>query len=349
MRLIEKVWFQQHSAKWLLLPLLFPLSLVFAIVSYARYLFFKIGVFKRFKMSVPVVIVGNIGIGGNGKTPVTLFLVEQLLAKGHKVGVISRGYGSKAPYYPYQLTEQSTAIEAGDEPLLIYQRTNVDVIIGGDRIASCRQLIAQGCEIIIADDGLQHYRLHRDYEFVVIDAKRGFGNGLLLPAGPLREGRSRLRHVDALIINGGGTEKFQELAINVPALAMNLRATQVVNVKSGARMSLDDFNCTHVQSLAKQKSINAIAGIGDPSRFFNSLSQLGFVLDNTKGFIDHQAFTAKELAFFPTDKPLLMTEKDAVKCTEFAGEHCWYLPVDAVFEEQAIANVLTNVMGLMKT
>lgn len=350
MRLIEKVWFQGHPAKWLMVPLLLPLTVIFALLSFLRRLAYKVGLFKQIKISLPVVVVGNIGIGGNGKTPVTLYLVEKLTEQGIKVGVVSRGYGSKAPHYPYQVTDGSTAEQAGDEPLLIFQRSGVPVVIGADRIKACQCLIAQGCELIIADDGLQHYRLARDFEFVVVDGKRLFGNGLLLPAGPLRETRHRINSADCVIVNGVSSWQKQASAFALPVLTMQLQARQVVNVKSGISVELDSFLA---QNLASDKRVNALAGIGDPKRFFSTLEQVGFTLGKTKAFIDHQDFLASDLQHFPCDMPLLMTEKDAVKCVSFAQENYWYLPVDAVFlnntDGESIATVITKITGLVNT
>lgn len=348
MRLIEKVWFHGHSAKWLMVPLLLPLTLIFLVASIFRRLAYKLGWFESFKMSVPVVVVGNIGIGGNGKTPVTLSLVEQLIAKGCTVGVVSRGYGSKAPYYPYQVNENSTAEQAGDEPLLIFQRSGVPVVIGADRIKACQQLIDQGCDIIIADDGLQHYRLKRAFEFIVVDGKRLFGNGLLLPAGPLRETKSRLKQADCVIINGESRWLTDAENLKSPVISMQLSATKVINVKTGVSVELATFLA---QYLASDKRVNALAGIGDPKRFFTTLEHLGFSLATAKGFIDHQAFSVNDLQQFSDDLPLLMTEKDAVKCVDFAKEHYWYLPVDAQFpaasDEQAMTLLIDKITSLV--
>lgn len=344
MRLIEKVWFEDHPAKWWMLPLLLPLMVLFAALSFIRRWLYKLGLLTSVKVPVPVVVVGNIGIGGNGKTPVTLYLVEQLTAQGIKVGVVSRGYGSKAPHYPYQVSNESTAEQAGDEPLLIFERTGVNVVIGSDRVAGCRQLVAQGCELIIADDGLQHYRLARDFEFIVVDGKRLFGNGLLIPAGPLRETTSRISTVDCVIVNGESSWQKHLNEITKPVLSMQLSANKVVNVKSGQSIGIDVFLAEY---LNEDHTVNALAGIGDPKRFFNTLEGYGFKLLKAQGFIDHQAFEREDLTPFSTDIPLLMTEKDAVKCASFAQENYWYLPVDAVFEKNlSSANVSTVIARL---
>ena len=349
MRLIEKVWFQGHVAKWLLVPLLFPLTVMFAIISFLRRLAYQVGLLQRINISVPIVVVGNIGIGGNGKTPTTLYLVEKLTEQGLKVGVVSRGYGSKAPHYPYQVSDESNAEQAGDEPLLIFKRTGVPVVIGSDRVLACQRLVDLGCELIIADDGLQHYRLARDFEFVVVDGKRLFGNGLLLPAGPLRETTNRIKSANCVIVNGESSWPGNSSKFSIPVLTMQLKAKQVINVKSGVAIALDDFLTTN---FASDKAINALAGIGDPQRFFNTLEQLGFNLVSAKGFIDHQAFTALDLQVFSQNIPLLMTEKDAVKCAGFAQDNFWYLPVDADFsnnsDNELMSSVIDNITRLVQ-
>ncbi|MDG1752076.1 MAG: tetraacyldisaccharide 4'-kinase [Thalassotalea sp.] len=349
MRLIEKVWFEGHNAKWWLVPLMLPLTLFFWFLSSLRRNLFSAKLKESIKVDCPVVIVGNIGIGGNGKTPVVLYLVEQLAKRGVKVGVLSRGYGGKAPHYPYLLNESSSAIEAGDEPILIYQRCRVPVVVGADRIAAANFLIEQGCQIIISDDGLQHYRLKRDYELLVVDGKRLFGNGLLLPAGPLRETVSRLNEVDRIIINGGEDEHVDECLLNNKTAKhlMSLSAHRLVNLKSGESKTLTEFVHDH-------STINAIAGIGDPQRFFSYLTQLGFTLDKQHGFVDHQAYSkalfdeVEKTNILTEIRPLVMTEKDAVKCKKFAEQHWWYLPVDAVFSAEDNELIITDILKLIK-
>ena len=252
MRLIEKVWFHQHIAKWWVVPLLIPVTVLFWLLSHLRKILFKLGIKQQVKVNCPVVVVGNIGIGGNGKTPVVIYLVEQLKAQGIKVGVISRGYGGKAPQYPYILTENSSALEAGDEPVLIHQRCQIPVVVGADRIASANILIKQGCQIIISDDGLQHYRLARDYEICVVDSKRLFGNGLLLPSGPLREAKSRLNSVEHIIFNGEMEDKLlnKYKSLNAAKLMMTLQADVLCNVLTGERQPLKRF-------LAENKFVDA--------------------------------------------------------------------------------------------
>lgn len=324
-RLIEKVWFKNHQAKYWLVPLLLPITGLFYLISLVRRLAFRLGLLKSYKVAAPVIVVGNISVGGNGKTPVVIHLVELAKTLGLKPGVISRGYGSQADIYPYLLDEKSTSYQAGDEPLLIYQRCNIPVVIGADRVANAEKLIEHGCNIVISDDGLQHYRLQRDLELVIIDAKRLFGNGLLLPAGPLREGTWRLKEADLIIYNGNNSDHTKQL-VSKP-LFMTLAGCELIQVTTGEKMLLPDF-------IQQWQIVNAIAGIGEPQRFFDTLQTLGFDLATQQGFIDHKNFTVNDFVEFKADLPLLMTEKDAVKCRAFAQKNWWYLPVSAQFSEQ---------------
>jgi tetraacyldisaccharide 4'-kinase len=290
------------------------------------------------KTSKPVIVVGNIGVGGNGKTPMVIYLVELTRSLGNKPGVISRGYGGKAPHYPYLLTEKSTAAEAGDEPILIQQRCQVPVAVGSDRIASAELLIEQGCDVIISDDGLQHYRLSRALELIIVDGKRLFGNGLLLPAGPLREGVWRLNTADLVIYNG---QCPRQINADNQALAMNLTAMEICHVKSNKRLSLTDFVKNNVR-------VNAIAAIGSPARFFATLESNNFIISESRGYVDHHAFTLSDLDDFDESIPLVMTEKDAVKCQSFCKDNWWYLPVNASFtqtEQKILQDKINAVMS----
>jgi len=288
-----------------------------------RRLSFKLGLSKSHQLTKPVIVVGNIGVGGNGKTPMVIHLIELSRSLGLTPGVISRGYGGKAPHYPYFVSSNSTAFEAGDEPILIQQRCQVPVAVGSDRIASANMLIEQGCDIIISDDGLQHYRLKRAVELIIVDGKRLFGNGLLLPAGPLREGQWRLAKSDLVIYNG-------EIETNTKnpfaSIQMTLAATELCNLQTGERIELFDFIEAHA-------CVNAIAGIGAPQRFFDTLKKHSFVIENQQSFVDHHSFSLADFIAFDDNIPLLMTEKDAVKCRSFCKPNWWYLPVDATFTQ----------------
>jgi len=338
MRLIEKVWFKSHFSQWLLVPLLLPFTAIFTVLTSLRRLCYSLNIFKSYPISKPVIVVGNIGIGGNGKTPLVILLIDICRELGLSPGVISRGYGGKAPHYPYLLNENTSAAEAGDEPVLIYQRCALPVVVGSDRVAGAALLVEQGCDIILADDGLQHYRLQRQLELVVVDGKRRFGNGLLLPAGPLREGLWRLKYSDFVFVNGGGNG-------NNPVdneIKMQLHATHIFHLLTGEKWLISDF-------ITQYTRINAIAGIGSPERFFATLAGHDFSLNLTQGFVDHHDFKQADFDFYDNiddTLPLLMTEKDAVKCRRFAKEHWWYLPVDALISDEQVEQLKTSIKEL---
>jgi len=332
-RLIEKVWFKKHRAKYYLVPLLLPFTLLFWFISSCRRLGFKLGLIKSYVITKPVIVVGNIGVGGNGKTPVVIHLVELAKQLGFKPGVTARGYGGNAARYPYCLDVNSTSKQAGDEPVLIYHRCKIPVIVGSDRVANAQMLVEQGCDIIISDDGLQHYRLQRDLEIIVIDANRLFGNGLLLPAGPLREGKWRLNKADIHIYNGNHLNKTDSTN---KSLLMQLTATELVQINSDKKMSLSDF-------FQQWQTVNAAAGIGDPQRFFTTLETLGFKLLAQQGYVDHKDFVFEDFNQFNSELPLLMTEKDAVKCHAFAQDNWWYLPVNAQFSQQDAYKLVQSI------
>ncbi len=364
MRLIEKVWFQSHPAKWLLVPLLLPFTVLFYLLSALRRIAFRLGVFKTHKIQKPVIVVGNIGVGGNGKTPVVLYLVELCRQLGLTPGVISRGYGGVVSIKPLVLTPESTAKEVGDEPLLIYQKTQVPLAVGQNRVASAKLLVALGCDIIIADDGLQHYALGRDLELIVVDASRFFGNGLLLPAGPLREGQWRLKTANFVILNGRDSvdlsttenDKVRTTTkAKAKAIGMQLKATHVRNILSDEVVAIEAFKkllvTQHEQGFSQgnsqeQPQINAIAGIAAPTRFFNTLLEHQFCIATQKEFIDHHEFKAGDLQQFNDKLPLLMTEKDAVKCRPFAKTHWWYLPVEAILEAKGEEKLIYSIIKL---
>ncbi|MCT4701117.1 tetraacyldisaccharide 4'-kinase [Enterobacteriaceae bacterium H20N1] len=327
--MIERIW----SGKSSLYLLLLPLSWLYGLVSGAIRLSWKLGLRKAWRSPVPIVIVGNLTAGGNGKTPVVIWLVEQLQARGIRVGVVSRGYGGKAESYPLILTPQTTTAQAGDEPALIYQRTGAPVAVAPERSAAVKALIEHAQpQLIITDDGLQHYALARDKEIVVVDGLRRFGNGWWLPAGPMRERVGRLKSVDAVITNGGEAQAGE--------IAMHLRPGDAVNLLSGERRP--------VQAL---QNVVAMAGIGHPPRFFATLKQCGITPVKTVSLADHQALAEAEVArLLNKDQTLLMTEKDAVKCRNFVEGHknWWYLPVDAHLAQPQAEQLLRTLVALVK-
>lgn len=299
----------------LLHVLLYPLSLIFrALVTLRRFLY-RSGVLTVSRVHVPVVVVGNISVGGTGKTPLTLWLAQQLIDEGWHPGIISRGYrrSGDSQASPRCVAADDAPDAVGDEPLLMAQRQLCPVWIGRDRPAVATALLQAHpeCDIILSDDGLQHFRLHRDAEIVVIDGVRRFGNGLLLPAGPLREPISRLKEVDAIVVNGGDAQAHEWAMLLQGMRFQNLLNPEIV-------VSAGDFAGQRLQ---------AIAGIGHPQRFFNHLHGLGLAF-GSKALPDHHAFTASDIVFEDVDA-VLMTEKDAVKCAAFATEKHWALRVDA--------------------
>ncbi|PSV01842.1 tetraacyldisaccharide 4'-kinase [Photobacterium kishitanii] len=330
--LIEAMWYQPvlkgktRVAYLLLWPLLWPLSLLFGALSRRKRQQYADGKKIAYRAPVPVVIVGNITAGGNGKTPVVVWLVEQLLAQGLKPGVVSRGYGGKAPYYPYFVDHDTSTNIAGDEPVLIRRRTGVPVAVAPVRSDAVKLLLKHDVDVIITDDGLQHYALARDIELVVIDGQRRFGNQHLLPLGPLRESCQRLNEVDFLICNGGKAE--------INEAAMHLAPSELINIKTGARCAVTSLT-----------AVVAMAGIGNPTRYFATLDALGVKPVVCQPFADHQSFTHQTLLDLAQQgQHLVMTEKDAVKCYPFAEDNWWYLPVDAVISEPQASAIIKRII-----
>ncbi len=324
--MIEKIWFENHPIGWLLWPLFWPLSKVYAYIAVRRRRAYQCGIKSAYRSTVPVVVVGNITAGGNGKTPVVVWLVEALSRMGLKVGVASRGYGGKAPHYPYLVNEETTAEVAGDEPVLIQRRTQASVVVAPVRSDAVKLLEQQGVDIVITDDGLQHYALERDIEIIVIDGQRRFGNQHYIPLGPLREGMHRLAEVDFTICNGTSQESDE--------MPMTLKPSQLINLKTGEKRAVTDL-----------KEIVAFAGIGHPPRFFNTLKQLDANIVYTQGFVDHQVFKRDEIeSLEKKGQHLVMTEKDAVKCRHFAKNNWWYLPVDAVLPPQDSQRIINRIL-----
>ncbi|WP_246167675.1 tetraacyldisaccharide 4'-kinase [Propionivibrio limicola] len=301
-----------------LIPLL-PLSWLYRLVVSIRRALFAAGVLASESLSVPVVVVGNLTVGGAGKTPFVLWLVEQLRECGWKPGIISRGYGG-AVEGVCEVTVESDSRVVGDEPLLLAKKSGVPVFVGRDRVAAGQALVSAHpeCNVVISDDGLQHYRLRRDVEIVLFDG-RGAGNSQLLPAGPLREPLRRARGVTAIVWNGGlsaGRSLFGEV---VPQFAMHL---------TGDRFrSLRDASCFCAPDAFQGRPVYAVAGIGDPSRFFAQLESLKICFE-AHPFPDHHAYVAEDFAW-AQQGVILMTEKDAVKCPSFAVGEAWVLPVEA--------------------
>ena len=297
--------------------LLYPLSLLFRSIVALRRAAFRASLLRSHRLAVPVIVVGNITVGGTGKTPLVLWLAEFLLQHGFRPGIVSRGYGSSA-HAPRRVTPLSDPASVGDEPVLLAQRSGSPVWVGTNRVAVGDALLRAHaeCDVVLSDDGLQHYPLQRDMEIAVIDGARGLWNGLMRPAGPLREPPARLLTVDAVVINGPA----HALETVTPAYAMRLEGREFRNL----------LNPAHVVGPAhfQRQHVHAIAGIGNPRRFFAHLEALGLQFE-AHAFPDHHSYRAADLAF-PHADAILMTEKDAVKCAAFAAETHWVLRVDAV-------------------
>jgi len=320
-------------SKWHLF--LLPLSWLFRLCVKTRQFFYQIGLIKSYTLSVPVVVVGNISVGGTGKTPLVIYLVEQFIALGLKPGVISRGYGG-AEKIPTIVDRDSESTIVGDEPILIARRTGCPVFVGKDRVATAKALMASypACDIVISDDGLQHYRLKRNLEISVIDGNAAFGNNALLPAGPLRESLSRLNSVDILVVNGLWQGAFR---------LEDVSKTQAFNMqlKTDEFYQLQDVNISAIVDDFIGKTITAVAGIGNPDRFFESLDRLGLIFER-QSFPDHYQYQANDFSHIQSDI-IIMTEKDAVKCQAFASDRIWVLPVSASLDENFIPLILEKL------
>ncbi|WP_022942078.1 tetraacyldisaccharide 4'-kinase [Psychromonas hadalis] len=299
---------------------LYPFSLLLLGISKLRRFYLQKSARKN---RLPVIVVGNISVGGNGKTPFVIWLCEMLISAGYKPGIISRGYGGKSKHYPLLLNSETEGSEAGDEPVMLFKRLGLPIVVDPKRVNAANYLAEQcAVDIIITDDGLQHYALARDIEIAVVDGKRRFGNQKLMPMGPLREPLSRLKEVDFIINNG-------EQVDNEITMLLKPQVCKAVDGRAACLPMLG--------------KVNTCAAIGYPQRFFDSLKNQHYQLCKQVPFTDHHAFNAHDFEQFETNIPLLMTEKDAVKCQTFAKPNWWYLPIDAqlpdTFQEQLLQKI----------
>jgi len=317
-----------------LAALLWPVSILYRSVVAVRRALFRAGFLRSQRLPVPVIVVGNINVGGVGKTPLTHVLAEQLLQRGFTPGIVSRGYGG-SNVSPRAVAEGDDPKAVGDEPLL-HATAGFPVWIGRDRAEAARGLLRAepGCDVILADDGLQHYALARTMEIAVVDASREFGNGLMLPAGPLREPVSRLREVDAMV-------RLVSRGAPRPAAASGVQTLMTHEPLPWRNLVQRDRVADPGQWRGKE--VHALSGIGNPQRFFDMLASLG-IAARTHAFPDHHDFTAGDLAF-PGASAILMTQKDAVKCMAFADERCWYLPLRAIVDPALVALVMEKIRG----
>jgi tetraacyldisaccharide 4'-kinase len=313
----QAIWYRnRRTLAW---PLLLALSGLFGIAVRMRRYAFRRGLATKIRVSRPVVVIGNLSVGGTGKTPLVIWLAQELIARGIRVGVITRGYGGRATDWPQVVTSRSDPALVGDEPVLIAARTQAIVVAGPDRVADAKRAIELGAKLLLSDDGLQHYPLERDLELVVLDSVRGVGNGRLLPAGPLREPLARLGDTNLLVLTDKSGFRPANTSIpcgDVPRVRVDLKAREAVNLVDGERRPLEAF---------RSGPVHAVAAIGNPDSFFAALESAGLIVDK-RALPDHAGLTAEDVSF-PGDGPVLMTEKDAVKCHPFAVKRQWAVPL----------------------
>ncbi len=322
---LNRCWYEGAAGSLLL----WPLSLFYAGLAGLHALPWRTGLRQAVWLPVPVVVVGNITAGGTGKTPLVIWMAQVLREAGWRPGIITRGYGRERSPGARLVAPNDSARAVGDEALLLARRAGCPVVCGPNRVADGRLLLAEhDVDVVISDDGLQHHRLGRSLEWVVIDGARGLGNGRLLPAGPLREPASRLRRVDTLVVNGEPTDPaFAD------TLVMQLVGETAVNLADGREQPLTAF---------AGQSVHAVAGIGNPQRFFSHLHQVPGLDVVEHAFGDHHHYAPADL-HFGDDAAIVMTEKDAVKCAGFADGRYWYVPVAAELPQAARQRLLDSL------
>lgn len=325
---MNNIWYK----KSLIAHFLFPISLIYQLIISIRFYLYKIKFFKTYRINIPVIIVGNITVGGTGKTPLVIALVNELKKRGFKPGIISRGYGGKSKVWPQSVNENSDPILVGDEAVLMAKKTGVPVVVGPKRFQDALKLLDL-CNVIISDDGLQHYALARDIEIAVIDGTRGLGNGFCLPAGPLRESKNRLKTVDFVVVNSmnSGVPQSRALSQAKSEHTMHFVIDDIININSTEKLSESQIN-----------KIIAIAGIGNPERFFNSLREKEIAF-TSKIFPDHHYFKKTDFDFVLSNEIIMMTEKDAVKCAAFADARFYVVRGHAIVAEQLIELIVQRL------
>jgi tetraacyldisaccharide 4'-kinase len=334
---VERRWLNACYSNSSSLLLLAPLSWLFSLMSAVRRKILQ-RLYQGRRFSVPVAVVGNISVGGSGKTPLIIALVNALNKRGYTAGVVSRGYGGAANAYPLLVTSQTPVDQSGDEPLLIARLCGCPVVVDPDRVRAVEFLLHEtSCDIVLSDDGLQHYRLHRDIEIAVVDAARGLGNGRMLPSGPLRESPSRLSQVDFVVLNGSGADIGAELDL-VGAHHVELQALGLRHIASNVLTPVDMWK--------GGKKAHAVCGIGHPDRFAQTLTTLGFevILSSVN---DHQHLSSDDLTF-GDDLPVIITSKDAVKYSGVIPENLWVLEVEMSISDDFVDS-LTEQAGLTIT
>ena len=326
-RCLDRIWYGESPCRWLLAPL----GICYRVIADLRRLMYRWGIRSVTVLPAPVIVVGNLTVGGTGKTPLVIWLAEALRQRGFRAGIVSRGYGGRAGTWPQAVHRDSDPALVGDEPVLLARATNCPVSVGPDRVKAARALLArEQVDVLLADDGLQHHALGRIMEIVAVDGERGLGNGMCLPAGPLREGRDRLSRASAVVINGGDWGQNEGAGDMFRATAS---ACDVRQITGSARKPLESF---------RGMPVHAVAAIGHPERFFRMLGAAGLqVIPHP--LPDHASIDAADLRFDDA-APVLVTEKDAVKCERIAHDDVWFVPIELSFEPDASAGLMALVL-----
>ena len=329
--LAQKIWYGESPLRWLLLPF----TLIYTAVVATRRFLFSSGALRSHRVAAPVVIVGNVAVGGTGKTPVAIWLAQRLSEEGMKPAIVSRGYGGSVGSEPMQVTAESDPAEVGDEAVLIAIRSECPVVVHPDRVAAANHAIELGANVIVSDDGLQHYRLERDYEIVVVDGTRRYGNRQLLPAGPLREPISRLNSINQLLVQreADGSSQFLHRSSDFPPMDFRLVASSICRLDNSDIRNIDDFAGV---------TVHAIAGIGNPERYFRMLEARSIEVIRHP-LPDHAEITPGDLEF-DDELDIVMTEKDAVKCRWLDTSNCWYVPVDVAINDAAADDLIDRIL-----
>jgi len=330
---IHRVWYEDVPSGWVLLPL----SGLYWLTLGLRKFLYKAGIFKTREADIPVIVVGNITAGGTGKTPTVLWLVEQLRARGFTPGIVSRGYGGDRANTSMRVEADTDASVAGDEPVLLARRGRCPVVVDPDRVRAAAMLVEDGADVVVADDGLQHYRLARDYEICVIDGTRRLGNRRLLPAGPLREGVHRLDDVEQVLVNGVLQRDEELTAAEQNAISFELVATEACRLNGSLARPIGRFSGT---------TVHGVAAIGNPRRFFDLLRMHGIQVIEHE-FSDHAVLNIGDLEF-GDEFEVFMTEKDAVKLGGSASDKFWYVPVELIMDPVEAAPLLEQIESRLR-
>ena len=331
MSFLERAWHER--AGWLIL--LWPVSVLFQALTAIRRAAQQSKQRPAY-LTAPLIVIGNISLGGTGKTPLLITLSQELQKQGFKPGIISRGYGGDAPSYPFAVNIDSDVSQSGDEAFLIAEKTGCPVYVDPDRSAALQALLLhEDVDVVLSDDGLQHYNLYRDLEIVVVDGQRLFSNGFCLPAGPLRESMNRLKEAQHIVVNGEPAREIPQLA---GASKMQLEPRSLVNMVSGEKRPFAGapFNMGN--------RLQAVSALGNPQRFYALLERLPYQVEMFS-FPDHHRFTADDFEQEGIDmhQPVVMTEKDAVKCRQFAKNNFWYLSVEVNLESQFFERLTEDI------